>query len=316
MISHHSFSYRVRFIFSLFCFGIVFSGCDHSSKKDESGLKTSNKLYHINILRNNESVLVKKVSDIFTDAQIVPLKIRDNLIIAGIDKIIVWDSLYFILDKNYSTLYCFDQHGEFLRTIGKTGLGPEEFRRIDDFDMDSTGSQILILSNDNLSVFHYDLNTGAFLKQQRIGLFGAQISVVRNNNMLVYVNYNDDAKSNKHNVILVGPDDAILRKYFPFDPQMESYRLSYTGFMEKSNNNVYFCKAFDDTVYIFKNGNFYPHIHFRINSENIRKYGKNHERLMNEKIVLDASTSFLNNIFFENKNYVIFGFQQDRMRKL
>lgn len=288
-------------------------GCDVQKDKN---VETDKKEAPISIeLREKEENLVKNFSDLFTNSSIIPLRINDSLIIASVKKIIVYKSNYFVLDNKFSTLYRFDDKGNFLTTYGKIGLGPGEFRRIDDFDIDSVNNRILILSNDDLAIYYYAIGNTSFLKKQRIGCFGTSLSVLPNNKILIFINYNNNEKNDKHNVVLIDSASNIIQKYFPFDAQKSTMMFTATGFMQKTDNKVFFSSAFDDTIYVYNNEKFSTYAYIDINSDFIQKNKFEHEKIINSGIMMDPGTSFLGSTFLKNDDYLIFSFQKKKRRK-
>jgi hypothetical protein len=159
----------------LFCFAIFCLGCRSGDSYIESNIDQTLYPEIIPITKNYE--LVKSSSDIFKNASIVSLKLPDNTLISGIDKILITDSSYFILDKKFTTVYKFDSEGYFQNRIGKLGVETGDYRSLEDIFID-TLQRIILLSNSDQSVFYYTPKN-KFLKSIYLGFFNSSFAVLK-----------------------------------------------------------------------------------------------------------------------------------------
>ena len=75
-----------------------------------------------------------KLSELLTDSfRIVPLETSDESLVGEITKIKKYNHFYYVLSAQ--TLFCFDADGKFVSKLEKQGEGPEEYIRIEDFDV-------------------------------------------------------------------------------------------------------------------------------------------------------------------------------------
>ena len=88
------------------------------------------------------------VFDIFAKIEIIPLETTDSSLIGGTGDILVsiYNNQYYIYDDRTESLYCFDEHGKFVRKIGNKGPGPEEYAYVMGFNINKYKDVIEILS--------------------------------------------------------------------------------------------------------------------------------------------------------------------------
>lgn len=77
----------------------------------------------IDLLSEPESE-VARLSDISTNVQYFPLQTTPSSLVGNVDKIVTCGNNIYI-KNSYSEILCFDQKGNFLFKLNKTGRGPE-----------------------------------------------------------------------------------------------------------------------------------------------------------------------------------------------
>jgi hypothetical protein len=126
-----------------------------------------------------------KLSDIMMDYRLLSLKNWDGGVVGDIDKILLSDSLVFILDEfTFNSLQIFDlftgeQEGQFL----PTGEGPGEMKTISEFDLDEANRRILIYDNSLAKVLYFSFK-GDFLFEKRLPLRAHSFKSISENQLL------------------------------------------------------------------------------------------------------------------------------------
>lgn len=284
------------------------------SKKETTPVIDQAPQYTIH-LKDSSSNLITKFETIFTDAKIIPLRTPDSVFVASIGKVVNYKGRFYILDNKFSHLYAFDSSGLFQLSYGTIGLGLNEFKKISDFDIDKATNQIVIYSSDDMALYYYSLNKASFLKRKNIGVSGSEISLLDDKNVLIYSDYSVNSKRS-NNVFLIDSLSHSKTGYFPFDMKLSKYGWKSTGFLKKAQDSIFTTSAFNDTVYVYKNNNFTPYAHIDINSDSIRKYKVDHDKLLTSKILLAPATSYLGSCFLNNSDYSIFNFQYERRMQI
>jgi len=97
-----------RTVFYIILIATLFA-CRHEKEVDYPVLS-------VDITRLN----TPSVFDIFEKVEIIPLETTDNSLLGNIFGIAFYNNHYYITDLKGESLFCFDEHGKFVRKIGMT----------------------------------------------------------------------------------------------------------------------------------------------------------------------------------------------------
>lgn len=126
---------------------------------------------------NNTTVLKNEISididhrdeisifDLFSNIEIIRLETNDTSIIKYIDKLLVYNNNYYILDYRMSGILVFDAFGKLLYKIDNEGNGPNEYLNISDFYI--YNDKLMFISAVDDRLHEYDLR-GNFLSKSRL----------------------------------------------------------------------------------------------------------------------------------------------------
>lgn len=79
---------------------------------------------------------IVKLSTIIDSIYYLPLETDDRYLIGNIDKLIVTDGFFYVIDKDISpSIFCFNKKGEFIRKIGNRGASNKEYISITDVNV-------------------------------------------------------------------------------------------------------------------------------------------------------------------------------------
>ena len=81
--------------------------------------------------------------DIFTKVELFPLETKNESLIQNIDKVVMHNGLFYILDEMLKVILVFDQEGGYVRMINKHGNGPGEYTEINDFRFSNGDLELL-----------------------------------------------------------------------------------------------------------------------------------------------------------------------------
>ncbi len=134
------------------------SSCNEKSRNDMN----TKILYPINELSGSINA-----NDIFCEFEYISLETTQQSLLGSVDRLIVYDDKLFVLDKAYSNkIFVFTKDGEFIRTIGKVGKGPEEYTNIEDFTINEDTKDINVLCYPS-TVFIYNMK-GNFIRRKKL----------------------------------------------------------------------------------------------------------------------------------------------------
>lgn len=104
-----------------------------------------------------------KLSELLTDSfRIIPLETTDESLVGEIAKIKKHDNTYYVLSAQ--SLLSFDANGRFISKLKRQGEGPEEYIRIEDFDVYTIDGRTEIWISDNKTLKIYDAKDMSFLR--------------------------------------------------------------------------------------------------------------------------------------------------------
>ena len=168
-----------------------------------------------------------KLSDLMTDYRLLSLKNWEGGVVGDIDKILLSDSLVFILDQyTFNSLQIFDlftgdQVGQFI----PTGEGPGEMKEITEFDLDEANQRILIYDNSLAKVLYFNFK-GDFLFEKRLPIRAHSFKIF-SGNQLLFSSFNNGnghlGKTAESDIFLLDSNFIIQNTYkYPKINQMLS----------------------------------------------------------------------------------------------
>ena len=142
-----------RIVYLLLLFPVLFASCGSEQQDQEILFK--------NFSIQEEPLNWKKV---FTNKyEITPLETTSDCLVGMIDKIKKLSGHYYIASgKN---IFHFDERGKFVAALDKQGQGPEEYTRIEDFDVYEINGRTEVWVSDNVSLKIYDAADFSFLRK-------------------------------------------------------------------------------------------------------------------------------------------------------
>ena len=197
-----------------------------------------------------------KLNDLFVDFGFTPLKAGDDGFLRNIDKLVLFEDNYYIMDKiGQRKVLVFDDKGNFKRAIGNVGKGKGEYINIEDFTIDKANNRIVILAYPS-TVFVYDLQ-GGFVTSKRL-----------DNNSLLWdiISYKDGFICSSNHSTYTEGEHAFLFYFFNKDFEFVEKRIpvlpkqmqippfvSNTFFTDDKGRMLYF-DVYTSSVYVIETG--------------------------------------------------------------
>ncbi len=207
------------------------------------------------IIKVEPSLSVKYKKDLVTDNRFVQLKSTEDFLVQSITKLIVEDSLIFILDILQNAVFVFDLNGNPVNKIHAAGGGPGEYIQLTDFFVDPIEKTINV----------YDLSPCKLLTYSYDGVFCKDIDF--NNRFTRCVNkqpgtdyYVGEVRYPEAKKILYAcKDDQLIGEAIDIKNR-DSYEPFLT-ILDQNNFSVYkdtvfYISIFDYSIYSFSNGIF------------------------------------------------------------
>ena len=111
-----------NFIFSFIMFGVLFFGCNRSTKHNTGG---KSEIYSIDIEQCYGTEKHMLISEIADTVEYIELKTPDDIIVTRIWDIKQIDD-YLLIQARHN-VYLFNKNGQFINMVGTRGEGPEDY---------------------------------------------------------------------------------------------------------------------------------------------------------------------------------------------
>ena len=184
------------------------------------------------------------ISELFCKVKFVPLETTDDCLIGEIDKLLIHNDNFLILDRMTSSLFIFSNMGKFIHKIQQVGRGPNEFVELHDFFINKENNYLIL--NGGAKLLFFDLDTYKPIKEEKLSL----------NTRIVYLGdthihfLNNGIWNGKYNIIAKRNGHTIYQ-HLPISEKNVGFNYS-DGFpfsQPMQGNEVFFAEIFNNTIY-------------------------------------------------------------------
>lgn len=188
--------------------------------------------------------------------KVVHIKLENNNSFVGsYDKIIKKGDSIFIADYKFAkAVFCFNIKGEFLFKISHLGGGPNEYKDITDFIVDSKNNRIGILDPARNIIKLYSMSNQNYIKSltfldkqtiaSRIEFNNNQYFVTRNNEC-TYTDFNC------YNFSVFDFSGNLVYEDLPINIYLKNYTFNKPRYFSTNLNSTYYNSVFNDTIYSY-----------------------------------------------------------------
>jgi len=194
-----------------------------------------------------------------TDIQYIPLETTEKNVLPEIKNIVFGKS--FFLTHSYANINMFRYNGSFVTRIGKEGRGPDEITVGHDIDINPEDESIYLVDGWLQKFLVYD-RTGT-LKRSFKGPLKAAIDFrITDDGILCY---NDNSLARIENsFVLIDTLGKVIKNY-PNNYKWQRKTNSSYGYLHENlfyryDGHLYKKEMYSDTVFVFKNKAFVPHL--------------------------------------------------------
>lgn len=207
---------------------LLFTSCNNNQKEELITIDAN-----FNTLKNST------LSDFF-DLEIIKLERNEFSLIGKISKVVIKDSLLYILDRDIAKkIFIFSLEGKFIKTIGVIGKGKGEYIRLKDICL--FNEYLYLLAGPDKKIIQYDLG-GNFISEIRLNKHGGYfLEFMSNQNFLSMV------------------QNTLLSVSFWNNKgkEIDSYEMPKYSFMRfipekplsKLNKEIFIHTTYNDTIY-------------------------------------------------------------------
>jgi len=222
-------------IFIVYLF--IFCQCSNNHKS-----QTTSSILHIPIEEEFQSI---PADSLFQSATYIPLETTESSLVTNIDKMLIQDSIFYILDKQQKIILSFYPNGVYKSKLDNIGRGPGEYLSLDDFFI--TDSLIYTLISDQRKINIYDLNF-KFISNFPIHSHGTTITC-NNDTLFLFSNYS--SLERYHFYMYQQTTGKLIGKFRTFPSKLQGTGYAQTTFA-KHKNNMYYFLPFHYTIYTFQ----------------------------------------------------------------
>lgn len=192
-----------------------------------------------------------KLNDLYSDFEILTLKTGDEGVFRDINKLMIHDGCYYILDKTGKRrVLVFDADGKYKHSIGNAGKGKGEYVNIEDFTIDKENRRVVILAYPS-TVYVYNLD-GSFVQSKKIEKNTMLWNIASYANGFICSTNHMTYTEGKHAFLFYffDKDFGFTDKQIPVLPvQMQIPPLVSNVFNETDDGEYIYFDVYDSSVY-------------------------------------------------------------------
>lgn len=186
------------------------------------------------------------LSEIISQVTYHPLPTERDYLIGEINKIMVTDSLFFIVDKQIThSVYILSKDKKWKSRIHHHGNGPTEYLQLSDAFYDEENQEIGVYCNLSSKIYYYRPD-GEFIRVQKIPYNGEMVQPVKGNKIILHTAYRENHQLKDNNMY---PNLILMDSDNTSHPQCSNYFKESVRRDIVWNSNSWFT-AWDDTVCI------------------------------------------------------------------
>ena len=236
----------------LLVFASLFS-CDTTKQEDAS----SN--IYIDVDHADATRLLDISSLFLPDAEFIGLETSEDILISFIKKMRIEENAIYISDIHDQGILVFDNQGKFIRSIGRKGLGPEEYSEMGDFIVSGDSIFIQDRFKDKILIYNTD---GRYLSRIMLKDFDF-VEFYKTDDTLCFFTNNKSSEFGNYNIITYNLKNQEYNCYAPFEPDnFNFWRLG--SLFSTYNDEKFLILAGDHTIYHVKDYDMLPKwtVHF------------------------------------------------------
>lgn len=231
----------------VYCLYPVFlTFCSSPNNQNNAGNQSIDRIT-INIDDESQSQALFPVNKVFKNPKYIQLETNSQCVIAVIDKIIVHNNHFYILDRKGKQILVFDNDGKYIQKVGAIGKGPGEYISLDDFCIED--STIFLLARAQKRVLLYNID-GSFSDNIRLNDYSSNIETNRNQ-LYLFRNFSQNTKN--CNIVLYDINrKKRIAQFHEFKESQSGQGYESTTFA-KNEDDVFCFFPNDYTIYKIKN---------------------------------------------------------------
>lgn len=220
-----------------------------------------------------------KIQNYVHEPKFLKLDQQGKFYFSQIDKLIKTEQFIFILDlTGQNHVHVFDLEGNFISRIGIIGDGPNEYRRLGDFDVAANG-EVILLDRQRKKLLFYDVK-GNFIKSTSFDFRADSFVKVKDGFLFGLVVESEVKELDGYQVLHTDLSMNVLNKHLQYPPDYMDVKF-HIGLFNKSKDEIIYHKPVSDYLLKFnKNGELMDQKKLSINNiEEFQQYKSDYEKL-------------------------------------
>ncbi|WET69016.1 6-bladed beta-propeller [Sphingobacterium sp.] len=246
---------------------------------------------------------LSKYSEFYDSVKMIPLETKEECLIGRIDKIVVYQGNFFILDQSQSkSVFQFDSKGKFIRRYGEIGDGPGKYNEPNDLSIKN--DELVIWVNDFRKFIVFDL-AGHFKREFHIDLFGKSGVSLGNRRYAIYSDIGADIDfEERFNLKIVSERDKKIE--FGFE-KLDAEFSKGLFFFQQSGDHMFISPGYSNTLYEITGDRLIKKVQFDLGTHTIPKdYYSKFTDVVKFKNGLNHTNYAYISTSFENNDFIVF----------
>lgn len=248
------------------------------------------------------------------DVTMIPLD-KKNGLIGEVNQIEIFNNYIYIHDKStQNCIFIYDMNGQSVNVINKQGRGPEEYLRINSFDIDTINKEILLCDGLSPYLLFYNLK-GEFIRKKRILINVLEAYKIGTKNIYIStLGQNEGIPELAKYNLYTGSYDSIKYKAFEMDNWENQLAIHFKHFVKNYRNELLYVRDFSDTIYHILSDSTYI-VHAVLNFKHSRNKAIHNAKTQQMRIKneMDRKLSHLfGQDFYETSTSIIYDRSLDR----
>ena len=199
---------------------------------------------------------IRNASEFIKDIKYIPLETTGESIVGNIRKIVVHENKIYVSDDK-KVINIFDMTGRHIRTLNRTGRGPEEYLNLTDFTIDPQGN--IFIASQNEAVVEYDPNLKFVRKRfpaEDNGNAGFMDILRLKKGLFSSNTFKFDFTAGAHEQKWIIYDDSLIIRFsYSSNPASHTEGSSEGGFAFTARLDPYLQYLYNNNLSIYKAGN-------------------------------------------------------------
>ncbi|OEK04802.1 6-bladed beta-propeller [Roseivirga misakiensis] len=213
--------------------------------------------------------------------ELIRLEETSTSLLSRIEQV-YWDQEKLIIHKGGSKdIFIFDESGNFINKINRSGNGPEEYARIDELWVND--GRLSIYTRFVGTIKQYNMK-GEFISSTRIPTIFAEMGhlLPYKDDYVLETNFSTSIDSSRFKWLKLDKDFKVTGKFLPFKPVIkEEFHPHYskTHPLTKYQNSLLLFRSHSDTIYRLTENKIEPFVHLDFGDD---WHWKGHDRLTHD----------------------------------